>query len=131
FQALWFVQRIDLGGHNNLFALTKLRIVSLHFAIDNLVIAHGITPGNRRNIDEMQQQARPFDMPQKAFAQSMPLMSAFEQSGNVRDHKRTKITEIDDAEMRLERGKRIVGNLWFRGRNRRNKSRFARVRKPD
>src|SRR5437588_13121394 len=56
-------------------------------------------------------------MPQKPITESVSLMCAFNQSGNVSNHKRPKVTEIDDTQVWFERSKRIIGNLRFRRRH--------------
>src|SRR4051794_2706546 len=77
----------------------------------------------------MQQQLRALDVSQKTIAQTGARMCTFNQSRYVCDHESTKITEIDDAEMRLECRERIVSDLRSRGRNSRDKRRLSRIRK--
>src|SRR6185369_6681390 len=77
----------------------------------------------------MQQQLGPLDVPQETIAKPRARMRAFNQTRNVRDDKRTKVSEIDHAEVRFQRGERVVGNLWTSRGNSRDESRLARVRK--
>src|SRR5881394_359310 len=58
----------------------------------------------------------------------MTFMRAFNQSGNVRDHERVEITEIDHAQMRFKRRERIISDLRLRRRHRGNERRLAGVR---
>ena len=61
----------------------------------------------------------------------MTFVRAFDQPGNIRDDKRAKITEINHAQVRLERGERIVGNLRPRRRDLRDEGRFPGIGKTD
>src|SRR5262249_10631899 len=58
-------------------------------------------------------------------------MCSFDQTWNICDHQRAKVSEIDNTQVRLESRKRIVGDLRLRGRNGREKGDFARIGKPD
>src|SRR5205807_6964497 len=70
-----------------------------------------------------------FDVPQKTIAESVTFVCAFDQSGNVCDHKRAKVAEVHHAQVRLEGGKRIVSNLRTRRRNFRDQGRFPGIGK--
>ena len=61
----------------------------------------------------MQQQCRPLNVPQKPIAETMTFVRAFDQAGNVSNHKRAKVTEVDDSQVRLERRERIVRDFWL------------------
>ena len=67
----------------------------------------------------------------KAVAESRALVRAFDQPGNVDHHERFFGAEAHDAELRLERRKRIVGDLRARRRDRGEQRRFAGVREAD
>ena len=58
----------------------------------------------------------------------LPFMRAFDDSRNIGHHKAAMIRQLHDAEIRLQRRKRIIGNLRPRRRNARNQRRFARIR---
>ena len=60
----------------------------------------------------MQQQLRALDVPQKAIAKPAALVRSFNQARYIGNDKRAEIASINDAQMRLERGERIVGDLW-------------------
>src|ERR1051326_4482297 len=77
----------------------------------------------------MQQQLRPLDVTQKTIAQARARMRAFDQTRNVGNDKRTKVSEVNHAEVRFQRGERVVGNLETSGGNSRDKRRLARVGK--
>ena len=96
--------------------------------IDNLVIAYRIT---RRggHVHEMKQQSGSLDMSQESIAKSVPFVRSFDQARDVGDYKSAEVSHVDDAQMRLERRERIIGNFWPRGRNRGNKRRLACIGK--
>src|SRR5579884_1312624 len=58
-------------------------------------------------------------------------MRAFDEPGNVDHDEGLLVRHPHDAELRLERGERIVGDFWTRGRDDGEQRRFSGVRKPD
>src|SRR5690242_2648006 len=77
----------------------------------------------------MQQQLRPLDVPEKSIAEARPGVRALDQTRYVGNHKRAKVSEIDHAEVRFQRGERVIGNLRTSRGNSRDESRLARVGK--
>src|SRR6185369_14428212 len=77
----------------------------------------------------MQQQLRPLDVTQKAIAQASTRVRSFDQTRNVGNDKRTKVSEVNHAEVRFQRGERVVGNLGTRRGNSGNKRRLSGIRK--
>src|SRR5256885_947027 len=61
----------------------------------------------------------------------MTFVRAFDQPGNIRYDERAKITEINHAQVRFERGERIIGNLRPRRRDFRDEGRFPGIGKTD
>src|SRR5882762_4998685 len=120
-ESLRLIERVDFRGHHNLRTLCQPRIISRQLAIDDLVISHRVSTRDRRHVDQMQQQFGPLNVPQEAIAESVSLVRAFDQSGYVGNDKRAEVAEIDYAEMRFKRRKRVIGNFWPRGRNGRDK----------
>ena len=106
-----FVKRINLGRHHDLRTQTQLWIVGSKLTVDNLVIVSRIAARGRRHVNQMKQHLGPLYMPQKTITESMAFMRAFDQTGNVRDHKSTKVARVNHAQVRLKRGKRIVGDF--------------------
>ncbi len=99
---------------------------------------HGIAVGGVAGVDQMRDQARALDVPQKADAQPHAGMRAFDQAGQIGDDERApahvptfsrSAVGGNHAEARLERGKRIIGDFRTRRGNARNQRGFARVRK--
>ncbi len=75
----------------------------------------------------MQQQSGALQMTQELHAQAGAFRRAFDQAGNVGNHKTFFVGDAHHAEVRVQRGKRIVGNLRPRVRDRRDEGRFAGV----
>src|SRR5688572_8430830 len=66
-------------------------------------------------------------MPQEPVAKSCSFRSSLDQTRNIGDDKGPEIAHIDDAEIRFERGERVIGDLGPCGRDDRDQSRFTRV----
>ena len=60
----------------------------------------------------------------------MTFVSAFDETGDVRDDERL-IIDADDAEVRYERSEGIVGNLRLRGADHGDQSRFPGIGQTD
>ena len=71
----------------------------------------------------MHQYGRTFDMPQEVKAQALALAGAGNQPRHFRNGE-CFVPHIDDAQVRLQRGKRVVADLWFRRRQHRNERRL-------
>src|SRR5205085_12681550 len=80
-------------------------------------------------IDDEKQRAAPFDVTEEPVAEASPFGGALDQARDVGDHEPTVASE--DAEVRRERGERIVRDLGPRGGQRAEERRLAGVRKPD
>ena len=70
-------------------------------------------------------------MSQETQAEAGPAMRAFDQPGNVGHHEGAKATTIDNAEIRRQRGKGIVGDLGPGGRDTRDQCGLACVGKTE
>ena len=62
----------------------------------------------------MHQQAGPFNVPQKTNSQTVALVRAFDQAGNVGHHEGALVLHANDAQVRLQRRERVAGHLWAR-----------------
>ena len=101
------------------------------FLLDGLEVRDRIAILCRRNVDQVEQQARPFDMSQELDAEAVAQMRAFDQSGNVGDDERSCPDRSDNAQMGFERRERIVRNLGTRGRDTGDQRGFSGVGKAD
>ena len=91
------------------------------FAENHFHILHNVSAATRvRHIDQMDQQARALDVPQELRPQARTGVRAFDQAGNVGDHKTDFVLGIahrDHAEIGLQSSERIVGDLRPRRRD--------------
>ena len=54
---------------------------------------------------------RPLDVLEKRVAEARAVLRAFDQAGDIGDDDAAIADELGDAELRLERGERIIGDL--------------------
>ena len=86
-------------------------------------------------IHQVRDQARALHVLQESDSQSGAFVRAFNQAGNVGDHKRAPVARScvriggNHPQMRLQRGEWIRGNLRLRRGDARDERRFPRVRK--
>ena len=71
-----------------------------------------------RDVDQVQQQPRALQVAQELVAEAGAFGRAFDQAGNVGDHEALLGRDAHHAEVRVQRGERIVGDLRPRGRDR-------------
>jgi hypothetical protein len=81
-------------------------------------------------VDEMQQDAAALDMAEEAVAETGAFMRALDQAGNVGEHEFAAV-DLDDAELRMQRGEGIVGDLRFGRADRGEKGRLAGIGQAD
>jgi len=65
----------------------------------------------RTDVDQVQQDARPLDVPQEGVAQPDAFVSTLNQTGNIRHDKPAVAAQLDDPKLRLKRRERIIGDL--------------------
>ena len=71
-------------------------------------------------IDQMEEHPAALDMAEEAVAEAGTLMGALDQAGNIGEDE-LAARPGDDTEIGVKGGERIVGDLWFRCRNGREK----------
>src|ERR1051326_6582922 len=64
--------------------------------------------------DEERQNPGAFDMLEEPEAQALTRVRTFHDAGDVGDNQRTVIGQLHDAEIGLERSKRVIGDLRAR-----------------
>ena len=88
----------------------------------------------------MDQKPRAFDVAEEANAEAGAFMRTLDESGEISDDKGTAelcavaagtAIGIDDPEIGLQRGERVVGDFRSRRGNHGNQCRFARIGKTD
>ena len=126
--ALVFRHEVELVQHEPARLRGELRIVFLELLGDRARIGNriGVRIG-RRDVDEMQQQARALQVAQELVAEARAFGGAFDQSRNVGDDEAASFVGAHDAELRRERRERIVGDLGPRRRDRADQRRLAGV----
>ena len=94
------------------------------FAGDNFEGVNWIGVGGVARINEMDEEARALDVLQEANAEPSALVCAFDEAGKIGDDEGAAefgavaagaAVGVDDAEIRFERGERIVGDFGARG----------------
>ena len=78
------------------------------------------------DVNEMQQHAAALHMAEETVAEAQTLMGALDEAGNVRQHEFALI-HAHDAQIGMERGEGIVGDLRLGGGDRGQEGRFARI----
>ena len=101
------VDRIDLVQCDDLDLVGELSVIGLELGAHGLVGLAGMLAGR---IDQMQQHAAALDMAEEAVAEARAFMRALDQPGNIREHEFAAVG-IHDAELRMQRGEGIVGDL--------------------
>ena len=91
----------------------------------------GLTAVEGGEVDEQAEHPRPLDVAEELVAEAATLAGALDQAGDVGDDELRAVTEADDAEVRLERGERVVGDLRLGRRDHADQRALADVREPD
>ena len=81
-------------------------------------------------VHQMQQHAAALHMAEKAVAEAGALMRAFDQARNIRQHEFAAV-DVDHAELRMQRGEGIVGDLRLGGADHREEGRLAGIGQAD
>ena len=73
-------------------------VVGRQFAVDDRVIVHRVAARRAGHVNQMAQQPGPLDMAQELMPQADAFARAFDQPGNVGDHKRPLLVHAHDAQ---------------------------------
>ena len=120
-------RQIHLVRHHDGGAGDQIAVIG-KFVPDGVVILKRIATLAAGNIQYVQKHPRALHMAQKGVPQTRALARALDQTGNIRQHEAGRIL-LDDAQIRLERGKMIICNLRLRRRDHGQNRGFAHVRK--
>ena len=108
-------RRVALVGNNDLRTLRKLGAILLELAVDDAIILDRIAIlKTTRHVDDMHDQSRTLNVAQELVTQATALARALDQTGNVGNDVRI-FAGTHHAEIRHERGKRVVGDLGAGG----------------
>src|SRR5438128_1559360 len=83
------VRHIDLRGDDDFGFFRKGWIVLGEFGINGVEFVDGITTAHTGHVDQVKQHASAFDMLQELNSEAMAQMSAFNESGNIRNNERS------------------------------------------
>ncbi len=109
----------------------EIGVVGRQLSFDRLEVADRIAVGfHRRAVDDVHERGAPLDVAQELKTQTAPFTRATNEAGNV-GHREPRLPRLHDAEVRDERGERVVGDLRPGGRQRRDQRGLARVRVAD
>src|SRR5262249_1634178 len=92
-------------------SLREIRVVFCEFRINRAELFERIPLIRARDIDEVKQQPRSFDMSQELDTEAVAEMRPFDQTWNIRNNERLVASDGHEAELRLESGKRIICDL--------------------
>ena len=101
------VNRVDLVQRDDLDLVGEMSLIGFELGAHRLVGLAGVLAGR---VDQMQQHAAALDMAEEAVAEAGAFMRALDQAGNIRQHEFAAVG-IHDAELRMQRGEGIVGDL--------------------
>src|ERR1700730_17206074 len=109
----------DLVGAHGIGLVERqyFRFLRQAVAIGGTLRAHRLVSATRvlaGAVNQMQQYAAALDMAEEAVAEAYALMGTFYQARNVGEHE-FSAANIDHAELRMQRGERVIGNLRLGG----------------
>jgi len=131
---------IKLGGNHDHGLLGERFAEGGKLAIDDFKGVDWVLVVRIARINQMNKEARALNVAEEANTEAGAFMCAFNEAGEIgHDKSAAKLgavpasaaVGIDDAEVGLERGERIVGNFRACSRDHRDQSGFSGVRKTD
>ena len=128
FEPRRIVERVHLVRRHELRLCRNLRIEEAELLDNRGEVVHRIASRCARHVDDVDQHLCPLDVAQKLIAKAGTRMRALDQARHIRDHEAAIVAQRHDAEVRRQRGERIIGDLRSRGRDARDERRFAGVR---
>ena len=105
--------------------------VGLDLAPHRRVGLGGVRPVDREQVHQVDEDPRALDVAQEAVPESLALVRARDQPGQVGEDEAPVVAELDEAEVRLERRERVVGDPRRGARDAREERRLARVGQAD
>ena len=120
---LFGVQQVGLVEGDDLGLLRQLRRIGLELLADHAIGGNRVFAGH---VDQMQQHRAALDMAEEARAQAMAFMRAFDQARNVGQHEALR-ADAHHAQLRVQRGEGIIGDLGLGRRDRREQRRFPGI----
>ena len=103
----------------------------LQLAPDRVEILDGIAAARAGDINQMHEHFRAFQMAQKPVAEPLPAVRAFDEPGHVGDGEAAVAAQLHDAQIRRQRGERIIGDLGTCGGDAGDERRLAGIGEAD
>ncbi len=128
FRHLGRIDRVDLVEADDFRLVGKAGAIPGELGADRAVGGDGVVLGA---VDQVQDHGAALDMAEKAGTEPGAVARAFDEAGEVGEDEFGVVAEPDDAELRVERGERIVGDLRPRVRDARKEGRLAGVGEAD
>ena len=131
---------VEFGGDDDHGFFGERFAEGAEFASDDFEGVNWIGVGGVARINKMDEEARALDVLQEADAEAGTLMRAFDEAGKIGDDEGAAefgavaagaAVGVDDAEIRFERGERIVGDFGARGGDDGDERGFSCVGKTD
>ena len=111
-------------------ALEQLGPVPLELVEQDALLLLGRAPVDAGEVEQQHEHARAFDVAEEGVPEAAALGRALDEAGDVGEHELV-VVEAHDAEVRLERGERVVGDLGLRRAHRRDQRGLPGVREAD
>ena len=127
-QILCRVGQIHLVGDHVPGSLRKPRIIKIDLAPSVLQIFDRVPAFASRTVEDEKQDAAARDVAKKIVTEADVAMCSLDQSGNIGNRGAAIAIEINHADHRMKRGKRIGRDLRVRGRDFSEQGRLAGIR---
>src|SRR5215204_3457195 len=121
------IERVRLGQRHHLRLLREPMAIRCKFAAYRLVGVASVLAGA---VDQVQQHPAALGVAEEAVADTGAFVRALDQAGNVGEHELAFI-DARDAQLRVQRGERIIRDLRLGGADGSEQCRLAGVRQSD
>ena len=127
---------VDLVERDDLRALEERQLALGHgvggeLGEDHVEVGQRVATGlERRAVEHVDERRAALDVAEELEAEPLALARALDETGHVGDGE-AHVAGLDHAEVRVERGERVVGDLRPRGGDRRDEAGLARRREAD
>ena len=122
------IDRVDLGQRDDLGLFGKAGAIGFELVAHGLVGLAGMLAAG---VDEMQQHAATLDMAEKAVAEAGAFMRAFDEAGNIGEHKFARRRSATTPSCGMQRREGIVRDLRLGGGDGGEKGGFAGIGQAD
>ena len=121
------VQQIGLVGHRDLGPVGQLHAVLLQLGVDGVEIGNGVPALAAGHVHQVDQQAAAVDVAQEVVAQAGAFAGALDDAGDVRHDEADTLVHVHHAQIGVEGGEVVVGDLGVGLAHHAQKRGFAHV----